>query len=114
MTNDELNERIALALGWHKHQCIDPDPHCWITDRGLPAKLYNQTWATSVDACLRDLLPVVKAKMPGNLTLGEYGSARRWQAVYLPDDPISMTVVDADTPARALCLLFLAVMEAKP
>ena len=122
MTNDELNERIALALGLKLITMLPGQPKA-VAPRGpngepLPWRMAPD-WATSVDACLRDLLPVMRAKVPGELGLLQYGEAC-WNAGYYSAwhhgqaDRSVFREAEADTPARALCLLFLAVMEATP
>ncbi len=76
--NERLNEAVALAMGWtlesgtsshrlwHRpkesgHICSD---YCFEHVSRLP-------WATDVQACIDDLLPVMRAKVPGKMLLLE-------------------------------------------
>ena len=116
MTNDELNERIALALGW---ESCPRTADCWygVTGSTNPhhAK-HKHNWATDAQACLDDLLPVMQAKVPGKLRLEESDDEPGewvvfWDVANYSPDWFNHA---ADTLARAICLVFLAVMEATP
>ena len=109
MTNDELNERKALALGWEPH-----GNGWWETSfSGELVRMdrAGSAWITSADACLDDLLPVMKAKVPGEVVFMEDDD--QWRATLYPH-AVQKAAVDAydATLSRAICLVFLAVMEA--
>ncbi|MBI5289935.1 MAG: hypothetical protein HY873_13260 [Chloroflexi bacterium] len=123
MTNAELNEAIAKALGWEMHPDMDGafwhppseeehisgDYCCW-SRADLP-------WATSVDACLRDLLPAVRAKYPkAEWEFFQHikHGAQSWAAVCHPYAAVNDGVRrDDPSLARAICLAFLAVIDAE-
>ena len=117
LTNEELNEAVALALGWEH----DPGGSDWWTSNsdGLPlwVELKRACWATSVDACLDDLLPVVRAKglscaFEECWAQPDEGTEAHW-FWYVGAYRKNSQVCHADDPslARAICKVFLEVME---
>ena len=105
LTNEELNEAVALALGRGRKN--RNKGHWYPADR---------PWATDAQACLDDLLPVVRAKYPSAewqfRELRHIDRPPRWRA-YCTNPPLHRESVDvvADTLARAICLVFLDVMK---
>lgn len=103
LTNDELNEAVATALGWERDQVFD-----WQNPRGLKYRTIELPWAASVDVCLKDILPAVEEDYSVAFT-HRRGEWRVW----LETDDGPWREFRAPTLARAICLCFIEVMKVK-
>lgn len=113
LTDQELNEAMALeVLGWTR---CDRVAGRWDgPNEGHYAGDPDWAWATSVDACLDDLSPVVKQVWPeGRWSFSEAHGV--WVVLFYCEyrnrqwKTFSAT---APTLARAICLVALAVVKA--
>lgn len=121
MTNAELNEAVAKTLGMKLITMLPGQPKA-VAPRGsngepLPWRMAPD-WATSVDDCLRDLLPVMHDKgfelaMEENQTRDEDETPLLrvwWVGAYRGMKPTAHHAEDHSL-ARAICLVFLEVMK---
>lgn len=95
MTNAEVDEAVALALGYEQ--------------KGWCPK----EWATSVDACLDDILPAVKLLYPEGWWNFYDRKEDGWEARFMNVRVPSIDIREpAPALARAICLVFLTVVKA--
>lgn len=106
LTNEALNEAVALALGLERAEDID----CWTTWEDKDGRLHGG-WATNAQACLDDLLPMVRAKYPeAKWRFTE--NAAGWAATCESHNDRELIVSrNAPTRARAICKVFMEVMK---
>ena len=113
LTNEALNEAVALALGLPGGPCPSiekPWNHtCWKHRSGFQ----HRSWVTDAQACLDDLSPVVRQVWPeGHWSFSEAHGV--WVVVFYCEyrDRQWRTVnASAPTLARAICKVFMEVMK---
>ena len=107
MTDDELRVRLATALGWRPLEVAGQ----WHITREYGAKSeVMPSWPTSLDACMRDLLPPCRELgyrdwMTTTTDDGRYGAV-------LAESEGNAVVQHADTIARAFAEACLSCLEA--
>lgn len=100
MTNTEINEAIAKALESLRSPLSNVHVNYWPED-----------WATSIDACYRDLLPAVRAKYPRLRYKFEQRTLHTVRATFFLEDAGPSAHADDPDLAVAICLVFLEVMK---
>ena len=125
LTDTELNEAMALGVLWWT-KCTQESHEgpgekslwgwnfCWRNPKtGLHHCETEMRWATSVDACLDDILRAVKRLYPrAEWQFRQINSRTRWRASFM-NPPLHLENVDTEEPtlARAICLVARDVVK---
>ncbi len=120
LSNAELSRAVALECGWaveKRHagrgerihwgnMLFEGSVECWLSPQGQQ-RVVPPDFATSLDACFAPGGPVEMMIAQGwGVTIGRYGgSAWKWRVAFGSEDFSHDT-----SPARALCLAFLAAV----
>lgn len=115
MTDAELNAAVAKALGWTPSDiplsevarffgCEE-----WRTTDGALVSRRLPLWATSLDACFRDLVPEARGR--GYFLGVDCFDTLGFCAPFFHAGVTDNSTI-AETPSRALCLAWLKTKEA--
>lgn len=120
MTDAEINEAVARALGT---VCTNPNGHVCSADfiiedgrvRGyVDGSFEVMDWATSLDACFRDLVPEAEERgWTLTITRDSFEGLSSWGVDF--DDEVGPGGIEgagSESPSRALCLAWLKTKEA--